>query len=57
MKLFACEEYKALSDKNGPTGITRGLGNIIGIAELAGGLVRVHPARHTAVARRCAGSG
>jgi hypothetical protein len=32
MKLFACEKYKALSDKNGPTGITRGFGNIIGIA-------------------------
>jgi hypothetical protein len=43
MKLFAYEKYKALSEKNGPTGITRGLGNIIGIAELAGGLGIVLP--------------
>jgi hypothetical protein len=31
MKLFAYEKYKALSEKNGPTGITRSLANIIGI--------------------------
>jgi len=43
MKLFAYEKYKALSEKNGPTGIARGLGNIIGIAELAGGLGIVLP--------------
>jgi len=37
MKVFAYEKYKALTEKNGPTGITRGLAAFIGIAELAGG--------------------
>ena len=38
MKLFAYEKFKAQSEKNGPTGITRGLATFIGVAELAGGL-------------------
>jgi putative oxidoreductase len=43
MKLFAYEKYKALSEKKGPTGITRGLAGFIGIAELAGGLGIILP--------------
>jgi uncharacterized membrane protein YphA (DoxX/SURF4 family) len=43
MKLFAYEKYKAQSEKNGPTGLTRGLVTFIGIAELAGGLGVVLP--------------
>ena len=43
MKLFAYEKYKALSEKKGPTGITRGLASFIGIAELAGGLGIILP--------------
>src|SRR5260370_15740948 len=38
MKLFAYEKFKVMSEKNGPTGITRGLTTFIGIAELAGGI-------------------
>ena len=43
MKVFAYEKYKALSEKNGPSGITRGLATFIGIAELAGGVGIVLP--------------
>lgn len=43
MKVFAYEKYKALTEKNGPTGITRGLATFIGIAELAGGIGIVLP--------------
>jgi hypothetical protein len=43
MKLFAYENFKAQSEKNGPTGITRGLATFIGVAELAGGLGIVLP--------------
>ena len=43
MKLFAYEKYKTQSEKNGPTGITRGLAAFIGIAEIAGGLGVVLP--------------
>jgi len=43
MKLFAYEKYKAMSEKKGPTGITRGLTTFIGVAELAGGLGIVLP--------------
>jgi hypothetical protein len=35
MKLFAYEKYKTMSEKKGPTGLTRGLTTFIGIAELA----------------------
>ena len=38
MKLFAYEKFKTQSEKNGPTGITRGLATFIGIAEIAGAL-------------------
>jgi len=44
MKLFAYEKYKTMSEKKGPTGLTRGLITFIGIAELAGGLGVVLPA-------------
>jgi len=43
MKLFAYEKYKIQSEKNGPTGITRGLTTFIGIAEIAGSLGIVLP--------------
>lgn len=43
MKLFAYEKYKLQSEKNGPTGITRGLTTFIGIAEIAGALGIVLP--------------
>jgi uncharacterized membrane protein len=43
MKVFAYEKYKALSKKNGPTGITRGLATFIGVAEISGGLGMVLP--------------
>jgi uncharacterized membrane protein len=43
MKVFAYEKYKALSEKNGPSGITRGLATFIGIAEIAGGVGIVVP--------------
>jgi uncharacterized membrane protein len=36
MKVFAYEKYKAMSEKNGPSGITRSLATFIGNAELAG---------------------
>jgi uncharacterized membrane protein len=43
LKVFAYEKYKALTEKNGPTGITRGLAAFIGIAELAGGVGIILP--------------
>jgi uncharacterized membrane protein YphA (DoxX/SURF4 family) len=43
MKVFAYEKYKIQSEKNGPTGVTRGLATFIGIAEIAGGLGIVLP--------------
>ena len=43
MKLFAYENVKAQSEKNGPAGITRGLATFSGVAELAGGLGIVLP--------------
>ena len=43
MKLFAYENFKAQSEKNGPAGITRGLATFAGVAELAGGLGIVLP--------------
>jgi DoxX-like family len=43
MKVFTYDKYKALSEKKGPTGITRGLARFIGIAELAGGFGIVLP--------------
>jgi uncharacterized membrane protein YphA (DoxX/SURF4 family) len=43
MKLFAYEKYKIQSEKNGPTGITRGLATFIGISEITGALGVVLP--------------
>jgi hypothetical protein len=43
MKVFAYEKYKAISEKNGPSGLTRGLITFIGIAELAGAIGVVLP--------------
>jgi len=43
MKLFAYEKYKTQSEKNGPTGISRGLVTFIGVAEIAGALGIVLP--------------
>ena len=43
MKLFAYEKYKTQSEKNGPTGVSRGLVTFIGIAEIAGALGIVLP--------------
>ena len=43
MKLLAYEKYTALSVKNGPIGITRGLATFIGIADLAASLGIVLP--------------
>ena len=42
-KLFAYEKYKTQSEKNGPTGVSRGLVTFIGIAEIAGALGIVLP--------------
>ena len=41
--MFAYEKQKAMSEKNGPTGITRGHTIFIGTAELAGALGVVLP--------------
>jgi hypothetical protein len=43
MKVFAYEKYKAMSEKNGPSGLTRGLISSIGGAELAGAIGIVLP--------------
>ena len=43
MKVFAYERYKAVTEKNGPSGITRGLATFIGICELAGAFGVVLP--------------
>jgi len=43
MKVFAYERYEAMTEKNGPSGITRGLVTFIGICELAGAFGVVLP--------------
>ncbi len=43
MKLFAYEKYKAVSEKNGPSGLTRGLVTFIGVCEVAGAVGVVLP--------------
>ena len=43
MKVFAYERYKTMSEKSGPSGITRGLATFIGITELAGAFGVVLP--------------
>lgn len=50
------EKFKAKSEKNRPTGITRGLATFIDIAELAGaiGIVSPHGSQHCPIGRRWA---
>jgi hypothetical protein len=43
MKVFAYEKYKAMSEKNGPMDLKRGLVTFIGLAELAGAIGVVLP--------------
>jgi len=43
MKVFAYERYEAMTEKNGPSGITRGLVTFIGTCELAGAFGVVLP--------------
>lgn len=43
MKVFAYEKYKAMSEKNGPSGLSRGLVMFIGLSELAGAIGIVLP--------------
>ena len=40
MKLFAYAKYKAMSEKNGPSGLNHGLVMLIGLAERAGLIAR-----------------
>jgi uncharacterized membrane protein YphA (DoxX/SURF4 family) len=43
MKVFAYEKHKAMSEKNGPTDLNRGLVMFIGLSELAGAIGIVLP--------------
>jgi hypothetical protein len=43
IKVFAYERYKAVSERRGPSGITRGLAGFIGTAELVGAVGLVVP--------------
>src|SRR5260370_30477024 len=43
MKVFAYEKYKAMSEKNGPMDLRRGLVTFIGLSELAGSIGIVLP--------------
>ncbi len=43
LKVFAYEKYKAMTEKNGPSGISRGLATFIGFAEMAGAVGVVLP--------------
>lgn len=43
MKVFAYEKYKVMSEKNGPTGLSRGLVSFIGVAEIAGAVGIILP--------------
>ena len=43
MNVFAYEKYKVMTEKKGPSGITRGLATLIGIAEITGGVGIVLP--------------
>jgi uncharacterized membrane protein len=43
LKVFAYPTYIAMIEKNGPSGITRGLAAFIGIAEIAGGIGIILP--------------
>ncbi len=43
LKVFAYQKYKTMSEKNGPSGLSRGLVMFIGIAELLGAIGVVLP--------------
>jgi uncharacterized membrane protein YphA (DoxX/SURF4 family) len=43
MKVFAYEKYKAMSEKNGPSGLNHGLVTFIGLSEIAGAVGIVLP--------------
>lgn len=43
MKVCAYERYKAMAEKNGPSGLTRGLVLFIGIAEILGAIGIIFP--------------
>ena len=43
MKVFAYEKYKAMSEKNGPMDLKRGLVTFIGLSELAGAIGIILP--------------
>jgi len=43
MKVFSYEKYKAMTEKNGPSGLTRGLVTFIGVCEIAGAFGVVLP--------------
>ncbi len=43
MKVFAYAKYKAMSEKNGPSGLNHGLVTFIGLSELAGAVGIVVP--------------
>ena len=43
MKVFAYEKYKAMSAKNGPSGLNHGLVTFIGLSEIAGAVGIVLP--------------
>lgn len=43
MKIFAYPTYKAMIEKKGPSGITRGLAAFIGLAEIVGALGLILP--------------
>ena len=43
LKVFAYEKYKAMTEKNGPSGISRGLATFIGMAEITGAVGVVLP--------------
>jgi uncharacterized membrane protein YphA (DoxX/SURF4 family) len=43
MKVFAYEKYKAMSEKNGPSGLKHGLVTFIGLSEIAGAVGIVFP--------------
>ena len=42
-ELFAYEKYKAMSEKNGPSGLSHGLVTFIGLSEVAGAVGVVLP--------------
>ena len=43
MKVFAYEKYKTMSEKDGPSGLNRGLVTFIGFSEIAGAVGIVLP--------------